>query len=82
MKRILQGWHFVRVLRLVLGIIIVWQSILQQEWAIAIIGMLLALLAIINVGCCTVNTGAVRRPVNMDSDRLTDDIVYEEVKGD
>ncbi|HVX52582.1 MAG TPA: hypothetical protein VHB48_20650 [Chitinophagaceae bacterium] len=81
MKRILQGWHFVRLLRLVLGIMIVWQAAETHDWAIAAIGMLLAGMAVINVGCCSVNTGC-RQPRQINQKALDGDVVFEEVKGD
>ncbi len=41
-----------RVLRLVLGVAIIWQSAHNGDWAMASAGGLFALLAVANIGCC------------------------------
>ena len=52
MTRILHGWYFMRVLRLAVGIIIIWQAIATREWAPGLVGGFLVLLALANIGCC------------------------------
>lgn len=80
MKRLLQSWHLVRIIRLVLGIIITWDAIKTGNWAIATIGILLVLATIANVGCCMTpgyRTGKTA-PVNIAN--LAENIEYEEVR--
>lgn len=55
MSRLLQGWHFMRALRLVLGVAIIWQSAHNEDWVMATVGGLFALLAVANIGCCGPN---------------------------
>lgn len=51
MKTWLLNWNLVRVLRLLLGLAVVGQGLDAGSWPIGLIGGLLALLALINVGC-------------------------------
>jgi len=83
MKRILQGWHFMRVLRLALGIIIIWQAIAMKEWAPGIAGGFLLLLALANIGCCgpygcSVPRRTRKAPVKTKDG--TEDVLFEEIK--
>lgn len=41
-----------RVLRLAVGVIIIWQAIATREWAPGLAGGFLLLLALANIGCC------------------------------
>lgn len=50
--RILQGWNFMRFLRLAAGLAIVAQGIYTHDWIFIILGGMFALLPIFNVGCC------------------------------
>ncbi|MFY7964385.1 MAG: hypothetical protein ACOVO1_05780 [Chitinophagaceae bacterium] len=49
---IFNNWNFFRILRLILGIIIIVQSIYSKDWQISIIGLLFTGLAVFNIGCC------------------------------
>jgi uncharacterized membrane protein len=51
-NRILSGWHFMRVLRLVAGVLVAVQGLLTHEWIIVIAGGLFALMSLFNTGCC------------------------------
>lgn len=50
-QRVLNYWHFFRVLRLVLGIMITVQSLQVKEYGFALAGILFAAMAIFNMGC-------------------------------
>jgi hypothetical protein len=65
MRSILQGWNFMRILRLVLGMIILVQGIMIKDIPSAILGFILGGMAVANVGCCGTNGCAVNpvRPV-------------------
>ena len=76
MKTILQGWNFMRILRLVLAIIIVAQGIAARDTVTIVLGVLIGGMAIANIGCCGVGGCAVNpRSTN----NKTKDIEYEEV---
>lgn len=56
MKNILlNNWNLFRILRLILGIIIIFQSIYSKDWQMFIVGFLFAGLALFNIGCCGAN---------------------------
>ena len=76
MKRILQGWHFMRILRLVLALIIVAQGIAARDTVMIVLGVLFGGMAIANIGCCGVGGCAVNQ---RSTNNKTEDIEYEEV---
>ncbi len=76
MKTILQGWNFMRILRLVLGIGILVQGIAAIETATIILGVVFAGMAIANVGCCGAGGCAVNSRI---TNNKKEDIHYEEV---
>ncbi len=59
MKTVLQGWNFMRIVRLLVGIIIVIQGIVVGETVTIILGILFAGMSIANMGCCGTNGCAV-----------------------
>jgi hypothetical protein len=73
---ILTGWNFMRAIRLILGVIIIVQSIQQQRFSFAILGLLFAGMAVFNVGCC--GAGGCGVPTRKNNNTTTD-ISYEEV---
>lgn len=73
MKTILQGWNFMRILRLVLGVVILVQSIIAKDTLIIILGAAFGGMALANVGCCGANGCAVNTPIK------TQKIDYEEL---
>jgi hypothetical protein len=76
MKTILQGWHFTRILRLVLALAILLQGIIAKDSIAIILGIALGGMAVANIGCC----GAGGCAVNQNStNNKTEDIQYEEV---
>ncbi len=52
MKTILQNWTFMRALRLVLGIAVLIQSIVQKDITIGALAGFLLFTTLANVGCC------------------------------
>lgn len=76
MKTILQGWNFMRILRLVLALIIMAQGIVARDTVTVILGVIFGGMAIANIGCCGAGGCAVnQRPTK----KKTEDIEYEEV---
>ena len=54
-KRILTNWSFIRVLYLVMGTIIIVQSIMSNEWLGIILGGYLASMGLFAFGCASGN---------------------------
>ena len=50
-ERILAPWDWLRIIRLVIGVSVVFQAIVMQSWLLVAAGVLLALMAILNMGC-------------------------------
>lgn len=79
MKAYLLNWSFMRILRLLLGGIILVQGIMAHEVPYAIIGGLLALMAFANIGCsggaCSVPVSRIKAPIekSIDFDNLPAD---------
>ena len=77
MKNYLEGWNVMRLLRLILGIIIIVQGIQGNDWSFILLGSLFSLMPIFNVGCCGAsgcNTSYVNTNKNIK------EVTYEEVR--
>lgn len=61
MKMMLAHWRFMRLIRLVLGLSILIQGILERDPLRIIFGLLFSGMAIANIGCC----GSGGCPVNL-----------------
>ena len=75
MKKIINGWNVMRVIRLALGIAALVQGFLQKENLLVVAGLWILFSALFNVGCCgsggcTIQTHA-KKPAN--------EVVYEEL---
>ena len=79
MAKALYGWHFARIIRVLLGGLIVWRAVVSADWAIAIIGMLLVILSVANVGCCATGGNARNNNDYIMPNNLDGDIEFEEV---
>lgn len=77
MKQIIfSNWNFMRFIRLGLGIVIVFQSVISRDWPMGLLGLIFSGLALFNVGCCGV--GGCSAPPEK-SVEPAKEIVYEEV---
>ncbi len=72
------GWHFLRWLRLGLGIFIAIQAIQNHDTLSGLIAGFFLFQAITNTGCCGVNNCAT--PVSKNKPDTIEDIEFEEVK--
>lgn len=77
-KWYVMGWDFVRILRLILGIVIIIQAIGMREWVLGMAGLLFAGMALANIGCCGVN-GCTPRYHDKRTIQENKPITYEEV---
>ncbi len=77
MKDYIRNWNLMRIFRLVLGIFIIVQGTLGQEWLLVGFGSLFSLMPLFNIGCCGVSGCYIPAPK---SDQKTEDIMYEEIK--
>lgn len=77
LKTIGRNWHFIRILRVVLAIAILAQSWYAKDSTTAIVGVLLLLMGVFNIGCCGAN--GCYTPVKKNKKASPNDPVYEEV---
>lgn len=77
MKKLLINWNLMRFVRLVLGIVIFIQSIITHQFMFALIGLLFAAMALLNIGCCGTTVCNNSKTVKLKS--TTKEISYEEV---
>lgn len=76
MKTILQGWNFMRILRMVLGVGILVQGIIAKDTLTIIFGVAFAGMAVANIGCC--GAGGCET-TTLTTNHKPEDIQYEEV---
>lgn len=77
MKALLHNWNIMRIIRLALGIFIVYEGINTEDWMLASLGGFFSLMPIFNIGCCGVsacNTNYSETQTDLDN------TTYEEVK--
>lgn len=78
MKALLEPWGFMRILRLFMGGIILYQSFMNHQPLIGLLGGFFVLQVLLNTGCgagrCSPKIG------KMKEDSRVDEIDYEEVK--
>jgi len=74
---ITENWNLMRVLRLVLGIIIIFQGFAASDFVLGLLGLLFSAMALFNMGCCGVSGCSVPVKKNGQSKEIN----YEEVAG-
>jgi hypothetical protein len=77
-QTLLTGWHFMRLLRLGMGILMAVQFSQTNDKIVGVIGLLLLYQALFNKGCCGAN-GCATSP-KKSSNNAIEDINFEEVK--
>lgn len=78
-KRFFKNWNLMRFIRLILGVMIIVQSIHTKDYLFAFIGLLFAGMALANIGCCSsgeCSTNIYSNTTNTNSQKET---TYEEV---
>ncbi|HFK5521433.1 TPA: hypothetical protein ACG0AP_003869 [Elizabethkingia anophelis] len=51
MIKYLSNWNIIRVLRLLLGLFVIVQGIMDKQWMLIGLGALFALIPLMNMGC-------------------------------
>ncbi|MGN6181638.1 MAG: hypothetical protein ACTHNW_20820 [Mucilaginibacter sp.] len=74
--RILRNWNLPRILRVMIGIVILIMAISRADPGSGIIGAVFTAMGVFNIGCC--GSGACYTPVK-NSKKDSKDICYEEV---
>jgi hypothetical protein len=82
LQRALHNWNFFRIVRLVLGVMIIVQSIQFREYWFVLVGIVFAAMAIFDMGCAGGACAAppIKRSNQTDPNATEKNtIVYEEV---
>ena len=74
MRAILTNWNFVRIIRLILGGVILVQGIVGKDIISIVFGILFGGMAVLNIGCCGAGCS-----VNFRSENKRKIINYEEL---
>lgn len=77
MNAFLSNWTFFRLLRLVLGIMMLIQAIMLKDVLLGIAAVVFSIMALSNIGCCGVNA-CCDSPKTTPKDS-SKEIIYEEV---
>lgn len=80
MNKLFKGWNFLRIMRLVLGLFITVQGIMDSQWLFAMFGALFSLMPILNVGCCASSNCTVNTTDSHKAQKGIGQVVFEEVR--
>ncbi|MCC6759815.1 MAG: hypothetical protein IT252_01295 [Chitinophagaceae bacterium] len=78
-QRVTTNWNFIRFIRLGLGIMVIVQSIQFREYWFVFFGVLLAALAILDMGCSSGACGVPPQKPTQQNTKSMEEITYEEV---
>ncbi|HEY8690359.1 MAG TPA: hypothetical protein VIM07_14070 [Chitinophagaceae bacterium] len=76
MKAIMQGWNFMRIIRLLLGLGIFIQGIITKDITSIVLGIVFVAMPVFNIGCCGSNGCAVNTNPSI---KNKNEIEYEEL---
>ena len=68
-----------RLLRLAIGVWAVIAAFQTREAVLGLVGVLLLVMAVMNIGCCGVSGCATNRPANKNSSQKPEEVSYEEI---
>lgn len=77
MKNYLRNWNFMRIIRLLLGVVIIVQGFQSNDWIFVGLGALFTLMPLLNIGCCGTSACNIPNPKNKNK---AEDVIYQEVK--
>ena len=76
----LRSWNFIRLFRLVIGLVIIAQGVQVQEWFVVGLGILFTLLPLFNISTCGVGGCDNISPREPGRGNKPEEVSYEEVK--
>lgn len=76
-QNIIKNWSFVRLLRLVMGIVLVVEAVKSGMWFLVAVGAVFVAMPLLNIGCCATGNCSVS---TRHSNNTNDDTEYEEIK--
>jgi hypothetical protein len=79
MKAIVQNWNLMRFIRLLLGAMVIIQSINTKDYLFAFIALLFAGMALLNIRCCGTSGCSTNVYSNKKNTNSIKETTYEEV---
>jgi len=79
LANITQNWGFMRVIRLALGVYAMIEAVKAHELLMGMLGLLIAGMALLNMGCGTQGCGVPIVKNTKTIDQNQDEVEYEEV---
>ncbi|WP_428657935.1 hypothetical protein [Runella sp.] len=79
MSTLLNNWNFMRILRLGMGLWLIYSAVANHQAVLGLLGGLFALQSVTNTGCCGPNGCSLPNTPKHIS-KTTQEIHYEEVK--
>jgi hypothetical protein len=76
---LLKNWNIMRVLRLAIAVWLLVSAFQAKEIMFGLLGGLLLIMAVMNVGCCGVNGCATPMPTRKKTSQKEGGIDYEEI---
>ena len=73
----LKNWNLTRLLRLILGMFIMIQGFINEEWIFVGLGALFSIMPLLNMGC---GASGCSVPKQSTSDKKSEEITYEEIQ--
>jgi len=77
---LLSNWHFMRLLRMAIGLFLVWQMVQRPDIFTGLVAGVFMFQAITNTGCCGASGCSVPETGNKTASRLNKEIEYEDIK--
>lgn len=77
MKTLVSNWNIARIIRLLLGVAAIAQGATTNEYILSIAGVLILLMALLNIGCCG-TSGCSIQPKKSGNNNANE-VIYEEV---
>ena len=79
MKKIGLNWSWVKIIRFTLGLIIVGQGIITNQYAYSLIGVMISIIALANIDCCGTSGCTTNFTKENTTNIKSNKIKYEEV---
>ncbi|MCO5231962.1 MAG: hypothetical protein M9958_12500 [Chitinophagales bacterium] len=73
----IKSWSAIRIIRLILGVLVIVEGVKSNEWMFIVLGGVFALMALLNAGCSSRACATPRRKSFQSDD---EEVTYEEVK--
>lgn len=78
MKNWMYQWNAMRLIRLAMGVFIIFQGIESNQWLFVLLGGVFSLMPLINIGCCSTTGCTTNRFLSKKS--ISKETTFTEIK--